>query len=54
MAGQVAAVATAPIDKEALHRAGIDYPGHTEIFAEKSGAGRICMMLTSERITTVW
>ena len=51
MAGEVAAVATAPIHKEALRRAGIDYPGHTEIFAEKSGAERICMMLTSERIT---
>ena len=51
LAGEVAAVATAPIHKEALHRAGIDYPGHTEIFAEKFGAARTCMMLTSEAIT---
>lgn len=51
LAREVAAVATAPIHKEALRRAGIDYPGHTEIFAEKSRAERICMMLTSDRIT---
>lgn len=34
LAGQVAGVATAPLNKEALHAAGIMYPGHTEIFAE--------------------
>jgi 4-hydroxythreonine-4-phosphate dehydrogenase len=51
MAAEVAAVATAPIHKEALHLAGIRQPGHTEIFAEKSGADRVCMMLTSEEIT---
>jgi 4-hydroxythreonine-4-phosphate dehydrogenase len=49
--GDVAAVVTAPINKEALHQAGIDYPGHTEIFFEKSGADRYCMMLTAEKIT---
>ena len=51
MAGQVAAVATAPINKEALHEAGLPYPGHTEIFAAKTGAERVCMMLTSEPLT---
>ena len=51
LAGEVAAVTTAPIHKEALHQAGIDYPGHTEIFAEKFGAARTCMMLTSDAIT---
>ncbi|MBN1909261.1 MAG: 4-hydroxythreonine-4-phosphate dehydrogenase PdxA [Pirellulales bacterium] len=50
-AGQVDAVATGPIHKEALHAAGIDYPGHTEIFAQRCGAARICMMLTSDEIT---
>ena len=29
LAKQVAAVATAPLNKEALHAAGIKYPGHT-------------------------
>jgi len=51
LAGQVAAVATAPIHKEALHAAGIPFPGHTEIFAAQTGAARSCMMLTSSQIT---
>jgi len=33
MAGQVDAVATTPINKVALHSAGVPYIGHTEIFA---------------------
>ncbi len=51
LAGQVAAVCTGPINKEALHAAGYPYPGHTEIFAERMQAERSCMMLTSEAIT---
>lgn len=51
MAGEVAAVATAPLHKEALQAAGIRQPGHTEIFAEQTGAARYCMMLTSPQIT---
>jgi 4-hydroxythreonine-4-phosphate dehydrogenase len=31
LAGQVAAVVTAPLHKEALHAAGVDFPGHTEL-----------------------
>lgn len=50
-AGQVAAVSTAPINKKALSMAGIHYPGHTEIFAERDGATRWCMMQYSEIIT---
>lgn len=51
LAGQVAAVATGPIHKEALHAAGVPYPGHTEIFAAHTRAERACMMLTSPQIT---
>jgi 4-phospho-D-threonate 3-dehydrogenase / 4-phospho-D-erythronate 3-dehydrogenase len=51
LAGEVAAVATGPIHKEALRAAGISHPGHTEIFAEQTGAARICMMLTAPEIT---
>ena len=47
LAKQVAAVATAPLNKEALHAAGIKYPGHTEIFAEKTAAERSCMTFFS-------
>lgn len=49
--GQVDAVVTGPIHKEALQAAGIPYPGHTEIFADKTTARRWCMMLTSTEIT---
>lgn len=51
LAGEVAAVTTAPISKEALHLAGHHYPGHTEIFAERTHATRSCMMQYSEEIT---
>jgi len=50
MAGQVAAVATAPLNKEALRAAGIMYPGHTEIFADKTGASRSCMFQYSNEV----
>jgi 4-hydroxythreonine-4-phosphate dehydrogenase len=51
LAGRIAGVATGPISKEALHAAGIDFPGHTEIFAARSGSPRWCMMQYSEAIT---
>lgn len=34
----VDAVVTAPLNKEAIHRAGYRYPGHTELIAEMTGA----------------
>ena len=51
LAGEVQAVATGPINKEALWEAGIRYPGHTEIFAEKTDAGRSCMMQICDELT---
>lgn len=50
LAGQVAAVATAPLNKEALHAAGITYPGHTEMFTEKMAAERSCMTFFSQEM----
>lgn len=50
LAGQVAAVATAPINKEALRAAGIMYPGHTEMFAEKMASEKSCMTFFSEEM----
>lgn len=50
LAGAVAAVATAPLHKEALRAAGILHPGHTEIFAEKTGAERACMFQYSDEV----
>jgi 4-hydroxythreonine-4-phosphate dehydrogenase len=51
LAGEVQAVATGPINKEAWHAAGHYYPGHTELFAERLAAARSCMMQYSEEIT---
>ena len=51
LAGRFAAMATAPINKRALHLAGIEEPGHTEILARRAGVSEAVMMLYSERIT---
>jgi 4-hydroxythreonine-4-phosphate dehydrogenase len=51
IAGRVDAIATGPLHKEALHAAGIPFPGHTEILASRTNAARSCMMLTAEAIT---
>jgi len=45
LAGRVDAIVTSPLNKEALHRAGHDYPGHTELLAELCGARDFAMML---------
>ncbi len=45
LAGQVDAITTAPLHKEALHRAGHPYPGHTELLAELCGVQDFAMML---------
>jgi 4-phospho-D-threonate 3-dehydrogenase / 4-phospho-D-erythronate 3-dehydrogenase len=44
-AGVVDAIATAPLNKAALHAAGHHYPGHTEILAERCGVTDFAMML---------
>lgn len=48
--GTVAAMATAPISKEALNRAGHIYPGHTELLAELCATDDYVMMLAGERL----
>lgn len=50
LAGQVAAITTAPISKAALHLAGLAYPGHTEILAEVCGIRNFAMMLYLPKI----
>lgn len=42
-AGRADALVTGPINKEALHLAGIDFPGHTEMLAHLTGASDPCM-----------
>ena len=50
LAGEIDAIVTAPVSKEALHLAGHPFPGHTEILAELTGSKSSCMMLVHERL----
>ncbi len=45
LAGKADGVVTCPIQKEALHRAGVSHPGHTEILAERTKCRQFGMML---------
>jgi len=45
MAGKTDAIVTCPIHKEGLRAAGLSYPGHTEILAERTGTRRYAMVL---------
>lgn len=52
-AGDIAAIVTAPIHKEALAAAGVGYPGHTEMLADFGGAGETAMMLANDDLRVV-
>lgn len=53
MAGQVQAICTAPLNKEALHAAGHMYPGHTELLAKLTGIDEVSMMLSTPKIRVI-
>jgi 4-hydroxythreonine-4-phosphate dehydrogenase len=50
LAGQADALVTAPISKEAIHKAGYIYPGHTEFLAEKTGTELVTMILATDQL----
>ena len=52
-AGRVAAIATAPLNKEAMHLGGHRYPGHTEILAELTGTEDYAMMLVTDELKVI-
>lgn len=52
LAGDVAGIVTAPINKEAVTLAGVPFTGHTELLAEMAGS-RVAMMLATERLRVV-
>ncbi len=52
-AGRVAAIATAPLNKEAMHLAGHKYPGHTEILARLTGTKDYAMMLVTDELKVI-
>ena len=45
MAGEFAAMVTAPVQKSTINDAGIAFTGHTEYLAERAGAPHVVMML---------
>src|SRR3989442_6261331 len=45
LGGSIAAIVTAPINKEAINLAGFSYPRHTEILAELTGATEVGLMI---------
>ncbi len=47
-------IVTAPINKKALHLAGFEYPGHTEIFAKNFSCGNFAMMMVSPEMKIVF
>lgn len=50
MDGEIDAIATAPIDKSAFRAGGWDFPGHTEMLRELTGAPAVGMMMAAEGI----
>jgi len=53
LAGDVQAICTAPLNKEALHAGGHLFPGHTELLASFTGTEEVSMMLSTEKIKVI-
>ncbi|TDD02387.1 4-hydroxythreonine-4-phosphate dehydrogenase PdxA [Nonomuraea deserti] len=51
--GDVQAICTAPLNKEALHAAGHLFPGHTELLAHLTGTAEVSMMLSTPRVKVI-
>ena len=45
LAGEADGIVTAPLHKEGLRAAGLPYPGHTEILAQRTGTRHFAMLL---------
>src|SRR5690606_30811024 len=50
LAQRIRAIVTAPLNKKAMQMGGVDFPGHTEILAERSGTTRYAMMLANPEL----
>jgi len=53
LAGEVHAIATAPLNKEALHAAGHLYPGHTELLAKLTNSRDYAMVLYTDKLKVI-
>ncbi|MFJ5299710.1 4-hydroxythreonine-4-phosphate dehydrogenase PdxA [Pseudomonas sp. NPDC088368] len=52
-AGQIDAICTAPLNKEALHAGGHKYPGHTEMLAHLTNVDEVSMMLVAPHLRVI-
>ncbi|MBO1511816.1 4-hydroxythreonine-4-phosphate dehydrogenase PdxA [Metabacillus bambusae] len=50
---KISAICTAPLNKEALHKGGHKYPGHTEILADLTGTQDFSMMLSAPNLKVI-
>ena len=51
--GEVDAIATGPVNKEAFKLAGLPWRGHTDLLAHLTGAGHVAMMFHSDKLRVV-
>jgi 4-hydroxythreonine-4-phosphate dehydrogenase len=51
--GEVQAIATAPVNKEAFRLAGLEWSGHTDLLAHLTGSPHVAMMFYSEALRVV-
>jgi 4-hydroxythreonine-4-phosphate dehydrogenase len=51
--GEIDAICTAPINKEALNAAGHRYPGHTELLARLTGTAEVSLTLLSPKLRVI-
>ena len=52
-AGTIQAIATAPINKEALSLAGLPWKGHTDLLAHLTGSRHVAMMFYAEELRVI-
>lgn len=50
VSGEVDAICTAPLNKEAMQAAGHKFPGHTELLAALTGTPEVSMMLSTPKL----
>lgn len=53
LAKKVEAIVTGPISKEAIHLAGIKFPGHTELLAARTRTKNFAMMFISKKLWVI-
>src|SRR5438132_3320002 len=51
--GKIDGICTAPLNKEALHAGGHNFPGHTEMLAHLTGTPEVSMMLSTPKFKVI-